>query len=54
MSIFPGSEPIALMQDKLKDFKLAKGTVQFTLDKPIPEPLLKQIIRSCFERVSLS
>lgn len=47
MSIFPGSEPIEELKDKLQGFKTAKGTVQFTLENQIPDELLKEIIRSC-------
>ncbi len=32
--------------DELKDFKTSKGTIQFTVDRPIPDKLLKRIIRA--------
>jgi uncharacterized protein YdhG (YjbR/CyaY superfamily) len=51
LSVFPGSMPIAVLQDKLADFKVAKGTIQFTLEKKIPDPLLREIIALCKERV---
>lgn len=44
MSVFPGSGPIESIKSKLKDYKISKGTIQFTLDKPIPDNLIKQII----------
>lgn len=44
MSIFPGSSPIEFLKNELKDYKVSKGTIQFTLDKPIPDGLIKQII----------
>lgn len=50
MSMFPGAEPIAKLADKLKSYKTAKGTVQFTLEKPLPDALLKEIIATCKER----
>lgn len=49
LSIFPGSEPIEALQDKLKGYKQSKGTIQFTLDKQIPDPLLKEIILGCIQ-----
>jgi uncharacterized protein YdhG (YjbR/CyaY superfamily) len=45
-SFFPGGGDIMEMfKEDLKDFKTSKGTIQFTLDKPIPASLLKKIIR---------
>ena len=46
LSLFPTSGPIAQLKDKLKGYKLAKGTIQFTLDNPIPDELIKEIIKS--------
>ena len=34
------------LADKLKGFKQAKGTIQFTTDKPIPATLVKQIVKA--------
>ena len=31
---------------ELKDYKISKGTIQFTLDKPLPDDLVKRIIES--------
>lgn len=44
MSVFPGA-PIGL-KDKLKGYKLRKGTIQFTVEKPLPESIIKEIVRS--------
>ena len=44
MSLFPASAPIAALKDKLKDYKMSKGTIQFTLDNPLPESLIKEIL----------
>jgi uncharacterized protein YdhG (YjbR/CyaY superfamily) len=45
MSLFPGSGAIKVLEDKLSKFKLAKGTIQFTIDNPIPKSVLKLIIK---------
>ncbi|MBP9738389.1 DUF1801 domain-containing protein [Candidatus Saccharibacteria bacterium] len=47
MSVFPGSEPIEEFKKDLKDFKTSKGTIQFTVENPLPEKLLKEIILAC-------
>jgi uncharacterized protein YdhG (YjbR/CyaY superfamily) len=45
MSLFPTSRPIEELRDKLKDFKISKGTIQFTMDKPIPDNIIKELLR---------
>lgn len=51
MSIFPGSEAIDILKEKLSNFKTSKGTVQFTVDKNIPDDLLKEIVMLCKKRI---
>jgi uncharacterized protein YdhG (YjbR/CyaY superfamily) len=46
MSLFPTSGPIENLKDKLKGFKTARGTIQFSDDNPLPEHLLKEIIEN--------
>lgn len=43
LSLFPAPGPIEALKDKLTDFKLSKGTIQFTLEHPLPESLIKEI-----------
>ena len=45
LGLFPTPGPIAALQDKLHGYKLSKGTIQFTLDNPLPESLLREIIQ---------
>lgn len=46
MSFFPGSTTHnEALKDELKGYKLAKGTIRFTLDKPLPDALVRKIIR---------
>jgi len=52
MSIFPGAEPVEIFKDKLGDFKTSKGTIQITVEHPIPEQLLKEIIANCLDRIN--
>lgn len=44
LSIFPTSEPIAELQDKLKEFATGKGTLQYTIQKPIPNELIQDLL----------
>ncbi len=50
MSLFPGAEPNAQLEDKLKEYKRSKGTIQFTLDNTLPDELLTEIIQLCKTR----
>ncbi len=45
MSIFPGAGAVEALKDQLTTYTLSKGTVQFTLEKPLPEPLLRAIVQ---------
>lgn len=42
MSVYPILDD--RIREKLKDFKTAKGTVQFTEEKPLPEAVIKEMI----------
>lgn len=44
LSIFPTSGPIEYLQNDLTGFKITKGTIQFTLQKPLPETLIQKIV----------
>ena len=44
MSLFPTPKPIEALKSKLSDFKLSKGTIQFTLAKKIPEPVIRNLV----------
>lgn len=44
-SFFPGSSTIIANQKELKGFTVAKGTIQFTPEKPLPATLVKRIVK---------
>jgi uncharacterized protein YdhG (YjbR/CyaY superfamily) len=47
LSIFPFSPAtIDAVRDRLDGFDLAKGTIRFTPDHPVPEDVLADVIRS--------
>lgn len=43
LSIFPGALPDKVAKD-LSQYKVSKGTIQFTIDLPIPETAIKELI----------
>ena len=45
-SLFPTASVIAKLKDELKGYTLAKGTIQFAVDKPLPATLLKKIVKA--------
>lgn len=44
LSLFPTSGPTEVLAEALQAFKVSKGTIQFTVDKPLPEALIIQIL----------
>jgi len=45
-SIFPGSGVIEQYQEELKGYKTSKGTIRFTVDKPLPATLVKKLVKA--------
>lgn len=45
IGLYPGSKAIENFRDELSRYKLAKGTVQFPLDKPLPVGLVTKIVK---------
>ena len=45
IGFFPTASGIEAFKEKLTDFKISKGTVQFPLSKPIPTELVKEMVR---------
>lgn len=52
MSIFPGSEATEALKLKLSDYKLSKGTIQFTADNPLPESVIQEIVKLGIARIN--
>ncbi|MHB8637193.1 MAG: iron chaperone, partial [Fimbriimonadaceae bacterium] len=44
-SLFPG-HTVADFSDRLKGYKTGKGTIQFPHDKPLPEELVREIVKT--------
>lgn len=45
IGFYPGSSGIAAFTTEISGYKNAKGSVQFPLDKPLPEDLIRRIVR---------
>lgn len=46
-SLFPmGSSAIVTFKDELKDFQTSKGTIRFTVERPLPAALLKKVVKA--------
>jgi uncharacterized protein YdhG (YjbR/CyaY superfamily) len=44
MSFFPSSWAIEELKDKLEGYKTTEHTIQFTLDNPLPDALIKELV----------
>jgi uncharacterized protein YdhG (YjbR/CyaY superfamily) len=46
-SFFPmGSSAIVQFKDELKGYQTSKGTIRFTPDKPLPDALVKKMVKA--------
>ena len=44
IGFYPGSSGIEAFKEELKAYKSAKGSVQFPLDQPLPEDLVRRMV----------
>ena len=44
-SLFPTNAVIEAFKDELKNYTMAKGTIQFPVDKPLPATLVKKMVK---------
>lgn len=52
LSVFPGPAEIEKFKDRLSKFKVSKGTIQFTVDNPIPDDLIKTFVKDRLEAIT--
>jgi uncharacterized protein YdhG (YjbR/CyaY superfamily) len=45
-SLFPSASVLVRFKDELSGFTVSKGTVQFSLDRPLPVALVKKLVRA--------
>jgi len=44
-SFFPGAKPVETHKEELRSFETSKGTIRFTVDKPIPATLIRKMVK---------
>jgi uncharacterized protein YdhG (YjbR/CyaY superfamily) len=45
-SFFPGAGPVEEYEDELKSFQTSKGTIRFTLARPLSASLVKKLVKT--------
>jgi len=45
IGFYPGASGVEAFLDRLKDLRYSKGAIQFPLDKPLPLPLIRDIVK---------
>ena len=45
-SFFPTPSVVEAFKDELKSFSISKGTIHFPLDKPLPDALVKKMVKA--------
>jgi uncharacterized protein YdhG (YjbR/CyaY superfamily) len=45
-SFFPGSGVMEAYEEELKNYKTSKGTIRFTIEKPLPATLVKKLVKA--------
>jgi uncharacterized protein YdhG (YjbR/CyaY superfamily) len=52
LSVFPFSPRVVeAVQDRLSGFELSKGTIRFTVDKPLPDQVVQDVVRLRLEEI---
>jgi uncharacterized protein YdhG (YjbR/CyaY superfamily) len=46
LSVFPTAFPIEALKDELASYTVSKGTIQFTLDHPLPDDLIEKLLKA--------
>lgn len=44
IGLYPGAAAVAAFKDDLAEYKTAKGSIQFPLDRPLPSKLIAKIV----------
>jgi len=52
-SVFPTASVIEAFKNELKAYRTSKGTIQFPVDKPLPDALLKKMVKARIAQIEL-
>ena len=52
IGFYPTSSPIVAFKEQIAKYKTSKGAIQFPLDEPLPEKLIKEIVKFRLKEVS--
>ena len=45
-SFYPGAFPIHALKSELTAYRISKGTIRFTPDRPLPEALVRKLVKA--------
>ncbi len=51
-SLFPTAGVIAAFKNELKAYRTSKGTIQFPVNKPLPAPLVKKMVKARLAQIA--
>jgi uncharacterized protein YdhG (YjbR/CyaY superfamily) len=54
IGFYPGASGIAAFKSELSDYKMAKGSVQFPFDEPLPVSLIARIVKFRVKELQMS
>lgn len=49
LGLYPGDEATRVFAEALKDFDVSKGTIRIPWNRALPETLIREIARLCYE-----
>ena len=49
LGLYPGGEATTIFAEALKDYDVSKGTIRVPWDRELPETLIQEIARWCYE-----
>ena len=53
VSLYAGPEALAVFQEQLTAFERAGGTLRLLYDQPLPEKLIRALVRQCYRTYAL-
>ncbi len=52
LGLYPGGEAAEIFADRLTDYDVSKGTIRFSYGRPLPEALITDIAKWCYQQYS--